>query len=454
MTENIWAINGGLYLGFPTDRTEGRPPDFSGVPPLQIVSDRHVAIIAPSGAGKGRRIILEQLATLTGWSIAVVDFKGEFLISTAEYRAARGSEIRIFNPFGEFGIKSDGFNPVAALKPDSDDFVDDAMGLAEAIITTQGERDRHFPASAQDLAAAQIMYSRLVDKDGGSLGQLRWRLGLPSVPFVDEVKAMLRAGIEHDCEELTTKAGRYRDLTPDSKELLSIISSATTQTRWLDSRRMKADLKKGGFDWAEMKERPITAYLVLPGNRMVTHRSWLKLMLTSMIQRLMKSVRRSKVPVLLLLDEASQLAGLPIIEENMSLFRGYGIKVMSVYQDVPQAQLALGPRFKSYLANAGVLIAFAPQDDETAALLSRRTGQTTAQVMGYATTPDLPGPKEPGGKLNITQAKVPVMLPQDIMNMDDGFALIWTHKTKGTLRSYFPDPSQLPQMADIVERMP
>jgi hypothetical protein len=85
-----------------------------------------------------------------------------------------------------------------------------------------------------------------------------------------------------------------------------------TQTRWLDSRPIKAVLSRGAYDFGAMKERPITCYLCLPGNRLGTHNAWLRLMITGVVQKLLKDVRPAKVPVMLMLDEAA-LVDTPII---------------------------------------------------------------------------------------------------------------------------------------------
>lgn len=60
----------------------------------------------------------------------------------------------------------------------------------------------------------------------------------------------------NDCEELVVKSGRFREITPDNKELNSILSTALTQTRWLDSRPVKADLVRDASDFGRMKQEP------------------------------------------------------------------------------------------------------------------------------------------------------------------------------------------------------
>jgi type IV secretion system protein VirD4 len=453
MKPDIWKKNGGVYLGFACSTTEF-PPENVQERPMQYVGDRHILTFGPNGSGKSRRALLPNLVNLTSWSMVVVDIKAELAAWSAEHRRKAGNEIVFLNPFRAGGLASTGFNPVAALDPTSDDFVDDALGLAEAIVLPDS-RDPHWSASAQDLLCALIMYSRLKGPNDGSLGHVRQLLGQSAIPFAKEVAAMMQAGIEFGHDELSIKAARFRDINPENRELNSILSTAMTQTRWVDSRPMKADLARGAFDFGVMKERPVTVYLILPANRLGTHSAWLRLMITAVVQRLIKDIRPSKVPVLLMCDEASQLRDLPAIQNNMTILRGYGIKLWSVYQDVPQARFTLGDgRFASYAANAGVLQAFQAQDVETARFLSDRSGERNADVLSYSSPVDqLTGMPE-GGSLSFNQDKLPAMLPQQVINMDEGFTITFSHKTKGTVRAFLPDPSTMTGFEHIAARTP
>ena len=95
--------------------------------------------IGPTRSGKSRRLLIPNLLYETGRSMLVVDMKGELAAITAAHRAAKGGAVIALDPFGVLpsrGVKmpSVGFNPMLRLDPDSDDFVDDAMGLAEALV--------------------------------------------------------------------------------------------------------------------------------------------------------------------------------------------------------------------------------------------------------------------------------------------------------------------------------
>jgi type IV secretion system protein VirD4 len=438
----VWDTNGGVYFGYSTNATEQSAETKRGAE-LRYVGDRHLMTIGPNGSGKSRRVLLPNLGQLTGWSIVVVDPKGELCQMTRAHRESNGAPSVILNPFGVLGLPSNGFNPVAALEPDSDDFPDDAFGLAESMIRIEGN-EPHWSASAQDLVAALIMATRLSMPEVGSLQHVREFLGLDYDRFRDAVQNMMDIAESMNCPELGAKVSRFASIDKDSRELNSILSTAQTQTRWLDSRPLKTDLGKGGaFDFSVLKDKPTTVYLTLPARRLGSHATWLRVMIASIIQPLLKDTRRSKVPVLLILDEYPALAagGFAIIEKNMAMFRGFGIKLWTVWQDLAQAEKLYGKGWESFVANAGVLQSFAPQDVITAEHLSKLMPLTVmrseSQNLSFGGHADAKQPTS-SHSANTSEQGMPLMLAQHLRNMDDGYAVLFTHKTKGVVRSFFP----------------
>jgi type IV secretion system protein VirD4 len=436
---NIWETNGGVYFGYGCDATEGVPPRRTRERQLRYTDDRHIVSVGPNGSGKSYRLLYHNLMELTAWSMVVIDPKGDLYRDTAKHRAEQGGTIIRLDPFG---AASEGFNPVAALDPASDDFPDDALSLAEALIRVEGD-DPHWSSSAQEFVAALIMYVRLVVPNA-SLKDVRALLGqraenLRSMVLEESIEydgrtipGMEAAAIIHGCDELTSKCSRFADFDANNKEFAGIVSVALTQTRWLDSKPVKTDLTKGRFDFSLLKEKPVTVYLVLPARRLRTHSTWFRLMITSILQPLMKDTGLSSVPVLMMLDEFAQLGHMPEIEQNMAMMRGYGIKLWVVLQDAVQAEAIYGKRWESFVANAGILQSFAPRDMTTAQYLSKLTGQTTRHPLGGGTGPN--------AQFSTGQTGVPLMSPQDLMNMDEGFSVLFSNLLKGVTRHYLPYP--------------
>ena len=100
-------------------------------------------------------------------------------------------------------------------------------------------------------------------------------------------------------------------------------------------------------------------------------------------------------------------------------------------------------RWGSFVANAGVLQTFAPRDAATAQFLSDMAGQKTAEIVGYQSNLNVETGRAQTESLNYGKAAVPEMLPQEFMRLDMGFTALFSHKTKGLVFSYLPDPSDM-----------
>ena len=294
---NLWEECDGIYYGY---NHKGEEKLYTG--------DRHIVTIAPNGSGKTRRLLLPNVARLAGkCSMLIPDIKGELTTMLADHCKTMGSEVVVFNPFGVMDIPSDGFNSVASMAID-EDMPDNALGHAEATIKSNtNSHQPHFPQGAQDVYAGLEMYVRLVIENG-SLEDVRMLLSYSTEKFqelilADEIEyegkfypGVLRAARLKKWPEITAKLNRYSDIKPDNHELLGILSTALVQTRWLDSRPIKRDLKGPAFDFTVMKERPVVVFLILPPKRLSTHATWLRLIITSVVQALMNDVVRPKVP--------------------------------------------------------------------------------------------------------------------------------------------------------------
>ena len=469
MPENLWARNGGIYFGFGVTPTKSQPHqsildeewqtlrDKTNLYPNPAdptnAGDRHLITVGPNGSGKTRRLLVPNLYRLKDWSIVVIDIKGELAALTAAYRAAQADhKVVVIDPFSVMAknyprlvekfpyLASNGCNPIAALDPGSEDFPDDALTLAEAIIRVEGQ-EPHWSQSAQDLIAALIMFVRLT-KPGLGFAEVRSLLGQPAPEFRQTVRDMMIAGIDKDCEELTIKAGRFSEITGENKELNSVISTALTQTRWLDSRPIKADLARGAFDFGNLKQRPTTVYLILPPRYLATHSTWLRLMVTSVLLPLLRSVENAKAPVIFMLDEFAQLGPMPVIENNMALMRGYGLKLWPVFQDLSQAQALYKSRWESFVGNAGVVQSFAPQDVTTREYLSKLSGQRLywLKTGGISASASVGGQHSTSSGVSESQQYMPgpVYWPQGLGNMDTGQAVLFSRGR--TVRTWLPDP--------------
>ncbi len=374
-----------------------RKPD-GGAWRVKFDGPEHILTIGPTRSGKGRRLLAPELIYDTGRSIIVVDPKGELARWTAAHRARFG-DVCAIDPFGlleavpGLNLISSGYNPMRWLDPVSEDFIDDATVVAEAICPIESKRDPHFEQGAQDVVAGLILYHRLVNP-AASLGEIRadlartpkeWRdllLGDEMGNTKEGRPCVFMAADMFEVPALWTKLSALQAISPDDRELNAFIRSAKTQTNFLDSPPVSRDLARPGVDFSRLKQHPVTVYLVLPPVRLVTHAKWLRLVIAGAIEALRKTEGQTGRPdTLIILDEFPQLGRMQSVETGVQLNAGYGIKFWIVVQNITQLQGLYDDNWETF-TSAGALTAYGPRDPTTSEYLAKLSGERTIEVRG------------------------------------------------------------------------
>ena len=398
-------------------------------------------LFGPNGTGKGTRFLIPNLLSIKDRSIIVIDPKGELAAVTVDYRRTVG-DVVMLNPFNVLGLGSAGFNPLAALDPASPNFYDDAAALGEALISIEGV-DPHWSQSAQGLLVALLMWEKLKNGDKANLENVRAML-----TEADKWETLHRrrrqererqtAGLTVTAAdmvaeggyEIASLAGRFTERT---NELTSIRSTADTQTRWILSEPMRDDLKKSGVDFSKLKKRPTTVYVILPAERMRTHRVWLRLVIVSALRAL---YRPGGLRTLFLIDEMPALGHLAPLEDAFGLVRGYKVQIAGICQDLAQLKALYKERWESFLANAGVVQGFTPNDLTTADWMSRRAGQTTLVAENSSQSRQAQG--HSSESTSWQQVGRALYLPYELMGFAEGSGLLFLAGMANGVRFFAP----------------
>ena len=230
--------------------------------------------------------------------------------------------------------------------------------------------------------------------------------------------------------EIASLAGRFTERT---NELTSIRSTADTQTRWILSEPMRDDLKKSGVDFSKLKEKPTTVYVILPAERMRTHSVWLRLVIVSALRAL---YRPGGLRTLLLIDEMPALGHLAPLEDAFGLVRGYKVQIAGICQDLAQLKALYKERWESFLANAGVVQGFTPNDLTTADWMSRRAGQTTLVAENSSQSRQAQG--HSSESTSWQQVGRALYLPYELMGFAEGSGLLFLAGMANGVRFFAP----------------
>jgi type IV secretion system protein VirD4 len=420
-----------IYVGRHYDDTTEQAGD-----EIPYSGERHLLIFGPNGSGKGTRFLIPNLLTgLEEHSVIAIDPKGELAAVTAEHRRNIGHEVIILNPFNVLDLGSAGFNPLAHLDPTSETFYDDAAGLGEALIKIGGQ-DPHWSESAQGLVVGLLMWERKLHGEQASLENVRAMLTEPKdwTEYTDgdgKVKRRECAGLRVTAAKMVDTGGFIIEslasrFTEENDEIASIQSSADTQTRWMLSPPMRSDLNKDGIDFSKLKDRPTTVYVILPAERLRTHAVWLRLVIVSALRSLYKS---GGLRTVMLIDEMAALGHLAPLEDAFGLVRGYKVQVAAIFQDLAQLKALYKERWETFVANAGVVMGFAPNDMTTAEWMSKRSGIETVVAKSYSTNTGLSSGQKAttnmGSGLSDQQIGRPLFLPQELIGFEEGMGLLW-----------------------------
>ncbi len=334
----------GLFLG--EDQEAGTPIIYRG--------DMHALTVAPTRTGKGATAIIPNLLRSKG-SILVIDPKGENARRTAIKRAEMGQSIHIVDPWAiagdpdRFGPGAPdaylaSFNPLDALSADDPDLGSDVMLLADALVVMRN-KDPFWPQEAKALIAGVILYVVTEPKEAKHrhLGQVRDILCLPPAADLDaESLDGTMDGIVLDMaasDHMLVKQAAHRYAQKEERERSSVLSTAQSNTHFLDSPKIRTSLTSSSFRFRDLKtgDTPSSIYLVLPLDRLPTFNRWLRLLITSaMIDLTRTPAQVDAKPVRVILDEFAALEKLSLIETAFGTMAGLGVQLWVVTQDLTQ----------------------------------------------------------------------------------------------------------------------
>ena len=410
-------------------------------------TERHLLTLAPNRSGKGVSSIIPNLLTWPG-SLVVIDPKGENAAVTARHRREMGQDVHVLDPLGMTGLRGSRFNPLLWLDPRDRSFVEDTNLVADSLHMTHGtEEEIFFSNESKAWIAGDIMHIVTTEPPATrTLATLRAHLTAAEDEFdwlLDDMKSNTAAfGLAaRAANRLRQKADRERS---------GVISTAQAETHFLDSPSMTEVMAASDFDLGQLKRGAMTLYLVLPAERLATHGRWLRLMISLCIAALTRDRTPPRHPVLMVLDEFAALGRLQAIETAMGLLAGYGVQLWPILQDLSQLEDLYRRRWRSFLANAGVVQAFGVNDAGTADYLSSLLGTRTVMVRHEGRAND---GKLLRGSENYGPASRPLLMPHEILRLPESRQLVLIHGKPPILAErvrYYADP----EFAGLFDRNP
>jgi len=351
-----------------------------------IADNRHLLTMAGSRAGKGVSTIIPNLLRYEG-SVLVLDPKGENARKTAERRAQMGQEVHVLDPFGKSGAPTEflsGFNPIASLRADSPEFIDDCDALADAVVMTESGKEDDFWSSASRIVLrgfiAWVASYRKLPKEERHFGMVRDLLVLPRKSFIELLEGM--QGLPLVGAGLPAESASFL-LGLEDRERGSVMATVLTNIAFLASPSMRRMFEGSGrtVDLKTWKFGGVSIFLCLPAMRLQRHARFLRAYVTSLMLAVEANSKEPDIPALLLLDEMHVLGRMPALEMAAGLVAGYGVRIWSIWQDMAQLKSIYRDRWETFLGNASVFQSFGLNDHGGLSYVSERLGVSpTMQV--------------------------------------------------------------------------
>lgn len=375
----------------PNNRTQNTtlPPTIIDHP-LHYTGDRHLLTVAPTRAGKGVSTIIPNLLMYQG-SALVIDPKGENAMITAPRRGSGDAErgiqglgqtVHVVDPWGISHLPASCFNPLDWLRPDDPDINENAMILADAIVSPHvGSNDSFWDEEAKALLMGILLYVALDndEQDKRTLGRVRDIISMNQADL-DEYLKLMEA---HPNRIIRGSASRTR--AKEQRLQSSVLASLQSHTHFLDSPSIRHSLSVSDFNFEDLKTSRMTIYLVLPADRMNTFGRWLRLLVQQALTVNARNIeKKPERPVLFLLDEMATLGRLSMVEQAYGLMAGFGVQLWGIVQDLSQLQRIYGDGWQTFIGNSGVIQYFGSRDLMTAEYFSKLCGVTTVEKKSFS----------------------------------------------------------------------
>jgi len=346
---------------------------------LSYADNRHLITIGATRSGKGATVIAQALLEWYGSAI-VVDPKGQNGAITGRYRRAMGQDVFFLNPFGmhagaPWNLPRHRYNILAHLDITRRNVVADVRALGQAAIITQG-REPYFDDTARDLFSTVALHLIATLGAKATLGHVR--KAITDIGARNKEASELIAAMSNSPHAFVRQPiGRFKDV--EARDISSAVNTANTQTAFLDDPALTdpvhGTLSGSDFDLMQLKKKPTTVYIMLPGTYMDSYARLLRLIITSALDQL--TSEPGGLPVLIILDEFARMEQLPAVSNAFGFAAGFNVQLWPFLQDLPQLEDVYGKKWMSILANCGMAQFFTPVDVKTAEYLQRRGGMTT-----------------------------------------------------------------------------
>ena len=335
--------------------------------------DGHLLSLAATRSGKAVTTIIPNLLRYRG-SAVVLDPKGELYAATSRWRAENVGPVYRIAPFDDgsnpatAGFPRHGFNPLARVRNQSD-----ARALAEQLFPRDPKAAQFFTDEAVSFVTALIRF--VIDTappERRNLVTVRKLAALPLPKFKALVGEMANSRIPAVREAADNVLGKSEDRgLPNLRDTLH-----SKLAMWSDE-QIQESLRAGDVVFEDLKNRPATVYVDVPFDLMTPYAPWLRVVLKSALDAMLRNTTVPEIPVLFVLDEFLALGPFAEFRDAIRTHAGAGVRLWFFLQDLGSLEeIYPGTGWRPFL-NCSVKQFFGVDDPYTGELIGRYLGNAT-----------------------------------------------------------------------------
>jgi type IV secretion system protein VirD4 len=345
-------------------------------------------VIAPTQSMKTTGLAVPAILEWQG-PVLATSVKTDLLRDTIDRRRDLG-DVLVFDPTEATGLDGASWSPLVdcASWHRAQRTAAAMCAAAQPGGTTLADADFWYAAAAKLLAP--VLLAAATVEDGSMADVVRW----VDTQEVDEVRDALQ---EHGDEDALTAA--RATWARDERQRSSIYTTAETVLQaYADPRVLAAAYDPQPIADRLLDGSPAAVYLCAPAHEQARLRplfaTLIEQVIAAVYDRATGTGRPLDPPLLLVLDEAANVAPLPALDTLAATAAGQGIQLVSVFQDVAQIRERWGTRAQTIVNNHRArLIGSGIADPDTLDLAARVLGEqevrqhsTTAGQEGRAST--------------------------------------------------------------------
>lgn len=382
----------------------------------------HVMLAAPTGSGKGVGVVIPNLLNWNH-SVIVLDIKKENWEITAGFRAAHGHDVYLFDPASPQRM-THRWNPLAYIREDTSLRVDDIQKIAHILFPDIAGTDPIWTASCRSLFLGLVLYLLETPGKPVTLGQVaRESFAGDDQRFTGIIEARQAQGIPYSdsCAHALLDYVRTSDNTRTS-----IRKTFTARFELFLNPILDAATSANDFNLEALRRRRTSIYIGITPDNLSRLSPLLNLFFQQVVdlntRELPEHNPALKYQCLLLLDEFRSLGKMPLIVEAVAFLRGYGVRLLPIFQSPSQIRELYGEEAaRTFFQNHQVRISYTPPDMTVATEISRELGTYTYQ----ARSTSRPSAFSKGSRsMSESDHARALLLPQEVKEIGDEEALI------------------------------